>query len=330
VIQNGGRVFLTWNDSRRSESLARVIGLDRILFVPRLRGWQRHVRGFAQTAAYLFRVRPNLIWYQFSLGLGVAIALYALVCRRKRVVLVADVHTKALRRNGSSLLRPMVRRIKAWSLGFCRAAIVTNEENATYAWRTFGVKALILSDPLPMPRPPVGAGATKRFDVLVVCSYAADEPLDLIEQLASKLRAQYTVAITGDVKHLNRTFHTRLKRVALLTGWLGECEYWDCLRNARAILVLSTESACLPCGAYEAIAVGNRPIVRDDPFVKEAFGQSAVYTSLSVTDIEIAIQGIITERVASASRDVAADFEANWRARWESIYFELNSVGAVV
>lgn len=41
----GGRVFLTWHDSRRSMSLADRTGLERRVFVPDRSGGLRHVVG---------------------------------------------------------------------------------------------------------------------------------------------------------------------------------------------------------------------------------------------------------------------------------------------
>lgn len=123
-------VFLTWNDSRRSKSLAARLDLKRITFVAKRYGMRRHLVGAAGTAMFLIRHRPAVIWYQFSWLLGLVLALYTRLRGEDRTVLVADIHTKALRRAGPNGLRPLINWLKGWSLPVARVTLVTNNENA--------------------------------------------------------------------------------------------------------------------------------------------------------------------------------------------------------
>lgn len=313
-------LFLTWNDSTRSKSLARVLGIRRVLLVP---GWQsgpaRHAFGAFQTACCLARHRPELIWYQFSLVLGLVLATYA-VLRGQTVALVADVHTKALRRSGWRVFRPLVLWIKGWALRSSTAVVVSNADNADYAQRRFGLGALALPDPLPaVPEglPPSGGPSA---DVVFVCSFAVDEPLATIADVASRLGPDVSVLVTGDPVRLPKPVRKALLRHARLAGFLPERDYWALLEAAKCVVVLSTEPACLPCGAYEAIAAGKRPVIADDPMARSVFGSEAVYAKLDADALECTIRSALT--APSAVRD-GPSYEARWQTWWSALQQEM-------
>jgi hypothetical protein len=106
-----------------------------------------------------------------------------------------------------------------------------------------------------------------------------------------------------------------LATAARITGFLPDAEYWSLLRHARCIAVLTAESGCVPCGGYEAIAVGRRPVVLDDPAVRAIFREEAVYVRPQVD----ALVHVITEeseRGELPREDLAPAYEMRWQHRW--------------
>ena len=317
---SGDQAFLSWHRSRRSRSLARRAGLPLQVFVEDLNGPGRHVVGILATAWWVVRRRPALVWFQYSFGLGLVLAAYRAIAPARRVKLVADIHTKALRRDGGPGLRHLVHPIKRWTLEACAAVVVTNTENARWAMKTFGVAPVILPDPL--PEVPLQVEPMKPLDprpmVVFVCSYATDEPLSLLGDVARRLASHAHCVITGDPSRLPDAIRTELGRAARLSGFVSEPRYWRLLREASAIVVPTTERACLPCGAYEAVAVGQRPILFEDPESRRVFGDLALYTQ---PDAEALSRTVIS--AIRSDRPIMAEeirrFEADWSRSWEGL-----------
>jgi hypothetical protein len=324
-------VFLTWNDSRRSATLARALGVERVTLAARRTGPLRHPAGTAATARYLLAARPGLVWFQFSLALGVLLAVYLRLSRGRGVRLAADVHSKALRRAGPWWLRWAVLPVKRWALGSCPAVLVSNETDARYAERVLRVPALILPDPLPEPPAPSGAQRQGGGEVVFVCSYAVDEPMPLILEAARRIAPHATVVLTGDPRPLDPGLRVELERVATLPGMLPEAEYWALLRSAGCIVVLTTEPECLPCGAYEAVALGKRPVLASGSAVRRVFGDAGVFTDLHAGHVADAVLGVLERGRAGEGAAVPAAFLGRWVYTWKNVraaLAELGSIGA--
>lgn len=310
-------VFVSWHNSRRSRSLAEHRGLPLVVFVAELNGVSRHLTGAARTVAFVLHYRPRTIWFQYSFVLAVVLALYRRLSRG--TLLVADVHTKALRRDGG-LLRAIVWPVKAWTLRNCDAVIVTNRENRDFARTEFSVDAEILTDPLPIVPSFLDRDGGEQCDcctpqVAFVCSYAVDEPIDLIRETAELLGSAYRCFITGDASHLAPGNRRQLASVAELTGFIPEEEYWQRLSRADAIVVLTTESACLPCGAYEAIALKRRPVLLDDAGARAAFGSAAIFSAADARSLAMAVARA-TGEAGRLTREEVATFDARWWGSW--------------
>jgi glycosyltransferase involved in cell wall biosynthesis len=310
-VRTGAGVFLTWNDSRRSRSLAERYGLELVKFVVRRSGASRHLIGAVVTLDFLLRSRPTVICYQFSLALAVVLATYARI-RPSSVVLIADVHTKALRRDGGRVARWLVYSLKGWALRTAATVLVTNEENAMFANLRFRVEPVILPDPIPRPPEPSSDPRASTVEgppcVVFICSFADDEPIDLIRRTAHHLGGTAEVKVTGDPSKLGAAERTLLEPI--LTGFLPESEYWELLRRAAAVVVLTTEAACLPCGAYEALAVRKRPVLLRDRFAREVFGDLAIFASPDPEALAAAVGHAVVAGPLSAN--ALERYEARW------------------
>jgi glycosyltransferase involved in cell wall biosynthesis len=197
----------------------------------------------------------------------------------------------------------------------CRLTLVTNPDNAEFARVRYGVAPLALPDPIPLPPEPSSA-VRSDADVVFVCSFAVDEPLDLIRSVAASL-PHWRVAVTGNTEVLSPAARGALCDVATLTGFLPEPVYWALLSGARCIVVLSNTPGCIPCGAYEALAVGRRPVVALDRSVTRVLGDSALYAPL-----ETAAHSDIIDRAArTEARDptLATRYRDAWVGRWAGV-----------
>lgn len=327
---SSSRVFVTWNDSRRSTSLCARLGIDRVVIVAKRRGLARHVLGSLATVFFLIRRRPKVVWFQFSLALAVVLRLYASVRPRANVQLVADLHTKAMRRSGPYGAMWLVRLAKRKALQRCAAVLVTNPENARYAYEQLGAQASVLPDPLPESP---GPGARLRDllgdppDVAFICSFAADEPISLMIETARHLRGEARIVFTGHPGGVRSSDRKAIERVARFTGFLPDDAYWELLRSTTCIVVLSDEPACLPCGAYESIAVGKRPIIADDTSARELFGDLAVYAPLKTQALTGAIRRLLEERSKPTESTIMDAYEGRWQKNWAHVQRRLAESG---
>jgi hypothetical protein len=321
-------VFLTWNNSRRSMSICARLGVERVVIVGNRSGLARHILGSLATIVFLIRKRPELIWFQFSLALSVILWVYACVRRTARVQLVADIHTKAMRRSGPIGTRWMIRFLKRSALRHCVAVLVTNHENLRYAEEFLGAYALVLPDPLPqMPALAVCERPSLAHpDVAFICSFAEDEPIPLMIEAARQLRGEAQIVFTGNPSKVGPAARREIQRVAQFTGFLPDEDYWRLLRSTQCIVVLSNEPACLPCGAYESIAVGRRPILADDVQARHLFGDLAIYTRLHAQVLASAIREVLDDREHGAS-SFAHVYEDRWQEIWQHVQRRLGSQG---
>jgi len=327
---NSEGVFLTWNDSRRSSSICARLGLERVVIAGERRGFTRHVLGALGTVIFLIRKRPEVVWFQFSLVLAAVLWLYSNLRSDGRGTLVADLHTKAMRRSGPIGTRSIIQALKGRALRRCLAVLVTNRQNARYVEERFGGYTLVLPDPLPQvpnrvlnqQRPPGNYP-----DVVFICSFASDEPIALMIEAANRLCDEAEIAFTGNPKNIRPAQRKAIARVARLTGFLSGEDYWQVLKLSRCVVVLSDEPACLQCGAYEAIAVGKRPIVADDSEARHLFGELAIYARLDAGLLVAAIRTALAESSEIRGSNRADAYECRWQKQWQDVERRLVSRG---
>lgn len=173
--------------------------------------------------------------------------------------------------------------------------------------------------PDPLPRPPPGFLTRKlgaAVDVVFVCSFAPDEPLQLLLNVAKRLSSNLAIAITGSSDRLAPDMVKQLSGVVWLTGFLPDIDYWTLLYRASSVVVLSTQPACLPSGAYEAIAIGRRPVLAHDAEVIATFGECATYTKLDLDSLERALLRSVADGDSSRDSALPRIYENKWEEVW--------------
>jgi hypothetical protein len=214
--------------------------------------------------------------------------------------------------------------IKRWSLGQCTQVVVSNPENRNFARERLGVDCLVLPDPLPelTARRSLGAAAAAAHrsgaPIVFIMSFAPDEPIPLASSTAQALRSMHPVVFTGDPSHLSAGARRSLEGSGKLSGYIPEQEYWALLRSSAAIVVLTTEPACLPCGAYEAIALGRRPVLLEDARARDFFRGYAIFSEPDRDVLVSAIELACSQKGHLGGEDIA-EYEESWRKSWEEV-----------
>ena len=249
-----------------------------------------------------------------------------LVCLRplRRYRLVVDAHNEAITPFVHDVA--VVRALSRWLMRRACLTIVTNAELSERVRRARG-RSFVLPDPLPMVPPHLPAGTTRPTYVVVVCTFAPDEPLGEIFAAAQALpRVHFKV--TGNAQRCAPALIASKPANVELTGFLDEHSYWALLAASQAVVDLTSMPDCLVCGAYEALALGVPMILTDNPAGRRLFGQIAVFADMAPAEIAAAIEASLDK---PRNRVAALEYVAHWRTQMldlRSILLELAAAKA--
>ena len=294
-LAGGAALWLTWNDSSRSRSLSGRLGARLVAIDLAFPQFLRQPICALLTVWRLAAARPRLVFVQYSWLLLVIVAAYR-AAMPVGVTIVCDCHNKALRRQVVGVLGRVFDRLKSWSFGHVRRVIVSNEAMRGLA-RTFAPSVTVMPDPIPDLSGPVSdAGET---DVVVICSFAEDEPLDDLLGAARMLpERQFRLTGRAPKGMLPQVLPPNVKH----SGFIPQREYRDLLQRASVVVALTTDPLALQCAASEAIAAA-RPLVISDSVVARAhFRGAAVYVANE--------SGAIAQAIRTADADASRLVEA--------------------
>lgn len=314
-------LWISWYPHRRTTGLCdawnvplRVISCSQV-------GLSKWLIQSVQTVRLVLLHRPQILFVQNpSLGLVVLALMLRLLFR---FCLVVDAHNEGVRPfiRSNALVFALTRRL-------LRVADVTIVTNAMLACdvQAAGGRPLVLPDPLPE----IAAAFTGRTDgvappsdVVIVATFAPDEPISAIMAAAARMR-DVSFSVTGNVTRCP-SLRTASPPNVLFTGFLPEKEYWALLARTRVICDLTLMEDCLVCGAYEALALAKPVVLSEGRATQEIFGDCAVLTSNSVESIEQALRTALDNRAVleSAALNVGQAYRLKWtneaQSTWDTI-----------
>jgi glycosyltransferase involved in cell wall biosynthesis len=275
--------FIVWaRYDRRSELLAQHFrGTTHYVYYSRAGQLSltpvRYLVQACQTWSLLRRERPDVIFVQNPPIFAVLVASLYAQCYGARYVI--DSHTGAF-------LGPKWR----WSIGLHRilsrgalTTIVHNESQQRLIQRWGCPYFLLAFTPGDYP-----AGApyslSEKFNVAVICSFDADEPLDILFEAAGQLNEVFFY-LTGDSQQIGRRLLMKKPENICLTGYLSYENYIGLLRGVSAIMDLVNNEHTLLMGAFEAVSLGVPLIVSDWPLLRNYFSLGTVFIPNTVEGV---------------------------------------------
>jgi hypothetical protein len=268
---------LTWEQHRRTRELCSWLGLPLHEVTFNASRLKRYAKLGRQTLRLLSERKPKVVYVQNpSLILATIVLAARPFLGRYKVVM--DAHNEAV--------APFTHAywpVTSLTRHVLRAADVTIVTNAALAdqVRQIGGNPHVLPDRLPTP--PFAPTAPLQLDgplrVMVVATYAADEPITEIIEAARSLGDQYQLSITGRETKLPAEQRARLPANVRQTGFLSEGAYWELMRDSHVVLDLTLKPNCLVCGAYESLAVLRPMVLTGNPATVDLFGNVAVMTT---------------------------------------------------
>lgn len=267
-------IALSWEDHRRTRELCDWLGIPLFTLLfdgPRL---ARYIRLGIATIRLLWRTAPAVVFVQTpSVALALLVVALRRICGGYRIVM--DAHNEAVAPYAYTQWPvPLLHRL---TLRAADLTIVTNSALVADVER-IGGRAHVLPDRLPSP-PVQGATVdlTRRpFRVMVVATYAADEPILEIIQAARELGPSFEFRLTGRETRLSPRQRSELPPNVWQTGFLSDADYWQLMRDSHCVLDFTLKPNCLVCGAYEGLALMRPMVLSDNPATRSLFGRVAV------------------------------------------------------
>ncbi len=308
-----GWVAVAWFSHRRTESICRDLGIPLHVLATRRRGALRYLTLSLRTIHLLIKTRPRVLLVQNpSIGTAVLATLLRPIFRYR---LFIDAHNEAVTPYIHD--RPAIRRIAAWLLRRADRTLVTNEALAAVVTQAGG-HPFVLFDPIPVPPAVEPALLGSGPNVVVISTFAPDEPLAVVLEAAAAL-PEFTFHVTGRLP--DDDVRAAIGRVSNVrpTGFLPDGDYWALLRGASVILDLTDMPNCLVCGGYEAIAVARPLVLTDDPAARNLFGAAALYTENRSEPLVSALRAAVAsaEPISEAAAVRARELKDLWYRRAE-------------
>lgn len=306
------RLWLTWETQRRNESLARALGCEYArLDHSHANPVARYLRSGYETIGLLNRRRPEVVFTQCpSLAL---VGVVAAVRRVREFSWVVDAHNHAIERLAAG---GVVGKALGQALRLADAVLVSNAALVPVV-EAIGARGLVLSDPLPelaAHSPPPWMAAATRPVLVLISSFAADEPIDLFLQAVSAIEAPFTIYVTGRKSKAGSALRWASQRV-VFTDFLSQGDYDGLIANADLLIDLTTRPNCLVCGAYEAVAAGVPVLLSDSAALRETFGEGSILASNDFAGYQTAVRTFLA--TPERYRGAVASFKPRFQARFE-------------
>jgi hypothetical protein len=305
-------VWITWESQRRNRELSRALGV-------RLCEWKeidgirapviKYGQGLARTARLLYRERPSLVFCQ-----NPSLVLSAFLVGVKGFAgcrVCVDAHNVGLfpKEGRSRALRALSRFVQKRA----DLTIVTNEALACHV-RMNGGRPFVLPDripDIPQSKPEKLKG---RNNILFICSYAEDEPYQLVFAAARMLDRDIFIYVTGNYRKRGIDNRSVPENVVLL-GFVPEALYLKMLGSVDATIDLTTREHCLVCGAYESVAAEKPQVLSGTEALRGYFCKGAVYTEHSPACIRDALIDVLRRK--TTLREEARVLKRERLAEWE-------------
>ena len=266
---------ISWEQHRRTRELCTWLGLPLHEVTFTASRLKRYARLARQTLSLLSQHRPKVLYVQNpSLMLSLLVLAARPFLGRYKVIM--DAHNEAVAPFTHAYWP--VTSLTRHALRSADVTIVTNAALADQV-RAVGGRPHVLPDRLPTPpfAPTVPPKLEGPLHVMVVATYAADEPIAEIVEAARMLGDQYQLSITGRETKLPAEQRARLPANVRQTGFLSEEAYWELMRDSHIVLDLTLKPNCLVCGAYESLALRRPMVLTGNPATVDLFGNVALF-----------------------------------------------------
>jgi glycosyltransferase involved in cell wall biosynthesis len=210
---------------------------------------------------------------------SIAVLIVCLYCWLTGSCYVVDAHSDAF--HSAYWSRP------AWLHRFlARRAVTTivTNEHFREMLESWDAHAFVLRD-VPTTFPHNGHFAVHgAFNVVVVNTFAADEPLAEVLQAAENMEGVH-LYITGKKSRAGSRIPTQYSANVHFTDFLPDEDYYALLNAGDAVMCLTTRDHTMQRGACEALWLGKPIITSDWPLLQSYFHRGTIHVDNSAQGI---------------------------------------------
>ncbi|MBT0652931.1 glycosyltransferase [Geomobilimonas luticola] len=290
ILKQNNVVFIKWFPyDKRNEAISNSIGA-RCLFIHSLKTRThanaplRYVLQSIKTFIHLWKEKANTVFVTNPPIFAVAaVALYCAACKGRYVI---DSHGGVFNPKWK-LAEPLHR----YLVRMAQLNIVTNQsfENIYKEW---GGKTYIINDlvfDIPKQNEVM---LSEKFNIVVVCSFDPDEPVEEIIAAAGEL-PKVSFYVTGNYQRSTRDLTIGKPDNLFFTGFVPDQDYFDILHSCNAVMVLVTQGNTMQQGAYEAVSVKKPMILSDWAILKETYPEGAIFVDNSKDSIRDGVLDLV-------------------------------------
>ena len=183
------KLWLTWHISARSRNLSKVLNIPIYEYFENRNIFTRHIFSLIWTFFFLIKKRPKIIIIHYSFLLLLILGIYKKI-NYNQVIIIADVHTKGLRRSIQGIFGKLFWQLKKTSFKTVDLAIITNT-GMIKDIEILNKNYLILPDKIPDNICIKKEVKAEKYCVNI-SSFAVDEPYEEIFEVAKILGRKKT------------------------------------------------------------------------------------------------------------------------------------------
>jgi glycosyltransferase involved in cell wall biosynthesis len=324
-VATADALFLVWgppSHGPRSRAFARELGIDvHFVFSTRRRGLLAAIYKYAhqavKTLMLLSRRRPNLVFVQSPPSFA-AIVVW-LYCSLTGARFVVDAHSSAMQSAYWTRPRWLYRLLARSAV----TTIVTNEHFAG-TLRRWGGHALVVRD-IPTSFPANGTYLVEgsSFNLLVVNTFAPDEPLNEVMTAAKGLE-DVVLYVTGDTSRADARLGLDVPANIRFTDYLADDSYYALMAASQAVMCLTTRDHTMQRGACEALSMGKPIITSRWPLLENYFSSGTVHVDNTADGIRDGIREMVQHH--SRYRAEIRKLQIEQRHEWDSAVTALESL----
>ena len=225
---------------------------------------------FVATLRQLYRVKPEVVFVMDPPVFSVA-AVFA-YCRPRGIPFLMDCHSGVFNSPKWRWALPLQRYFGRRAAG----VIVTNPVHLQEV-ASWPAKGVIVGDPPPLlptgVAKPSGAAAPWIF---VIGVFGRDEEVGKVLEAAARLPG-VGFRISGDTRRAQQAWIDHHPDNVTFTGFLSNDDFWSHVREASAILTLTTREDTILRGGWEAMFVEQPLITSNTAALRRYFGKATVF-----------------------------------------------------
>ncbi len=265
----------------------------------------------------LFRKRPRYVHVTnppFIAAFNVW--LYCVLTGAKYIM---DTHSPALFSQKWGWTLPMQRFVAK------RAAMnIVDQDRFKALFESWGAKATILTKPpgtpVRVPESDVAPEEASQYPVMVVNTFAPDEPVQPVLDAARAL-PEVKFYVTGNTQLAGSAMIASAPENVVFTGFLGREDYWKTMSASRAVIVLTTYPYSLLGGAQDGMVLGIPLILSHQPSLTDYFTKGAVFIENTADGIIKGIEEIRQQETTLKHQiqELAVEKRRIWQTNFQGL-----------